>query len=316
MSTTHLYFFFFGQAAVAARFPDPFPPPFADTWGDDAYGLWAEFELGSGGEAGPVAQRLRWIEPGSFLMGSPEDEPERDSDEGPRHAVTLTRGYWLADSACTQALWRTVLGSDPSRFTGDEQPLARPDGQLRPVERVSWDEVQRFLRALETMLPGCEAALPTEAEWEYACRAGSDTSFSFGAQITPEQVNYHGEYPYAGGEKGLHRGETVPVKSLPPNAWGLYEMHGNVWEWCADGIREYTAEAVRDPVGPVGEGADRVVRGGSWRIDARGARSADRVALQPGFAGLNQGFRLCLRSIEPGQVQGGPGGPAARGARR
>ena len=101
----------------------------------------------------------------------------------------------------------------------------------RPVEQVSWDDVQDFLRKLEALLPGCIAGLPTEAEWEYACRAGSDTPFSFGANITSAVVNYDGNYPYAGGEKGLYRHETVPVKSLPPNAWGLYEMHGNVWEW-------------------------------------------------------------------------------------
>jgi formylglycine-generating enzyme required for sulfatase activity len=279
---------------------------------DTPFGVYADLTVTT--RHGSATQRLRWIEPGSFLMGSPEGEPERYADEGPRHTVTLTHGFWLADSACTQALWRAVMESNPSRFTGDER---------RPVEQVSWHDVQRFLRELEALLPGCEAALPTEAEWEYACRAGSDTPFSFGAQITPEQVNYDGNYPYAGkagrqaergGAKGLYRATTVPVKSLPPNAWGLYEMHGNVWEWCADGMREYTAEAARDPVGPVGEGAGRVFRGGSWIVFAREARSAVRVAFLPGNSADLQGFRLCLGSIEPGQ--GGPGGPAgsSRGA--
>jgi formylglycine-generating enzyme required for sulfatase activity len=286
---------------LSARFPAAFPPPFADAWGDDPYGLWAEFALS--GAAGDVIQRLRWIEPGSFLMGSPKDEPERDEDEGPRHVVTLTRGLWLADTACTQALWQAVTGSNPSRFSGDGQ---------RPVEQVSWEEVQGFLRKLEALLPGCVADLPTEAEWEYACRAGTDTPFSFGAQITPEQVNYPGGYPYAGGERGLNRGQTVAVKSLPPNGWGLYEMHGNVWEWCADGMRSYDGQPQQDPVGPgvEDESAHRAVRGGSWIFVATWARSACRFAHPPGIRDDFLGFRLCLRSIEPGQERGRPGGPA------
>ncbi|MGQ0591763.1 MAG: SUMF1/EgtB/PvdO family nonheme iron enzyme [Gammaproteobacteria bacterium] len=289
-----------GRWAMADRYPDPFPPPFAAAWGDDAHGLWAEFELPRGAEGERVVQRLRWIEPGTCLMGSPEDEPERDSNEGPRHTVTLTRGFWLADSACTQRIWRAVMGSNPSRFTGDEQ---------RPVEQVSWHDVQAFLQKLQTSLPGCIAGLPTEAEWEYACRAGSDTPFSLGANITPEVVNYDGNYPYAGGEKGLCREETVAVKSLPPNAWGLYEMHGNVWEWCADGLRPYSDQEEVDPVGSVDERALRAVRGGSWIARAGRVRSAARFASPPGFANALLGFRLCLRSIEPGQAPGRPGGP-------
>ena len=192
---------------------------------------------------------------------------------------------------------------NPSHFTGDPQ---------RPVEQVSWHDVQQFLRKLEALLPGCQADLPTEAEWEYACRAGTETPFSFGAQIPPKQVNYDGNFPYAGGEKGLYRRETVPGKSLPPNAWGLYEMHGNVWEWCADGLRTYGGEPQADPVGPVleGERAWRVVRGGSWDYIAWGTRSAFRRAHRPGLANNLLGFRLCLRSIEPGQVPGRPGGTA------
>ena len=284
----------------AYRFPIPFPPPFASAWGDDAFGLWAGITLST--QHGSATQRFRWIEPGTFLMGSPEDEPERRDNEGPRHAVTLTQGFWLADSACTQALWQAVTGTNPSDFKGDDQ---------RPVEQVSWNDVQPFLRKLEELLTGCEAALPTEAEWEYACRAGTDTPFSFGAQITPEQVNYDGNYPYAGGGKGLCREKTVPVKSLPPNAWGLHEMHGNVWEWCADGQRKYDGQPQQDPTGPVpeeGKDTPPAVRGGSWLNLARRARSACRYAFPPGNAFRDRGFRLCLRSIEPSQVSGPPGG--------
>jgi len=121
---------------TASRYPDPFPPPFADAWGDDEYGLWAQFHLYAAGAERPVIQRLRWIEPGTFLMGSPEDEPERFDWEGPPHLVTLTRGYWLADTACTQALWRAVRRDNPSRFTGDPE---------RPVEQVSWLKVRKPL---------------------------------------------------------------------------------------------------------------------------------------------------------------------------
>ena len=278
---------------------------------DARFGVYADLHIATRRDS--ATQRLRWIEPGSFLMGSPEDEPERFDGEGPQHQVTLTEGFWLADTACTQALWQAVMGANPSHFTGDPE---------RPVEEVSWRDVQGFLRKLEALVPGCRSALPTEAQWEYACRAGTDTAFSFGDRITPEQVNYDGNYPYAGGEKGLDRGETVPVKSLPPNPWGLYEMHGNVWEWCADGQREYDSEPREDPTGPVleAEGMPRVVRGGSWIFNARGARSAFRTPWPPGHRGRYQGFRLSLRSIEPGQDPvaerlrpGGPTGTAPGG---
>ena len=278
-------------------------PPFTNTllqFGMDEFGLWAEFNLATA--QGSATQRLRWIEPGSFLMGSPEEEPMRESDEGPRHAVTLTQGFWLADSACTQALWLAVMGANPSYFK---------DNPENPVEQVSWNDVQTFLRKLEERLPGCKAALPTEAEWEYACRAGTGKPFSFGAQITPEQVNYDGNYPYAGGEKGQYREKTVPVKSLPPNAWGLYEMHGNVWEWCADGQRKYDGQPQIDPTGPVpeqGQDTPPALRGGSWISSARWARSAYRSASPPGIALRSWGFRLCLRSIEPSPATGQPGG--------
>ena len=196
--------------------------------GIDEYGTYADLHISTG--YGKATQRMRWIEPGTFLMGSPDGAAERWSDEGPQHSVTLTKGFWLADTACTQALWQAVMGNNPSYFRDNEQ---------NPVENVSWNDVQEFLRTIETLLPGVEACLPTEAQWEYACRAGTTTPFSFGNQITPKQANYDGDFPYADGKEGEYRGHTLPVKSLPANAWGLYEMHGNVGEWCTNDLHTY-----------------------------------------------------------------------------
>ena len=263
-------------APEAARWPETFPPPFADAWGDDRYGLWAEFVIVTA--RGSATQRMRWIEPGTFRMGSPDNEPERLNNEGPQHLVTLTRGFWLADTACTQGLWQAVTGGNPSQFKDDPQ---------NPVEQVSWNDVQAFLRSLEALLPGVEACLPSEAQWEYACRAGTEIAYHFGNDITSERANY-----------GNSTKKTVPVKSLPANDWGLYEMHGNVWEWCADGRRPYDEAPQQDPEGPA-DSAQRAVRGGSWIFGAWLARSAHRGAHVPGGADDffdDLGFRLCLRS--------------------
>jgi formylglycine-generating enzyme required for sulfatase activity len=250
----------------------------ATGYGLDDYGLYAEFRLGE------VTQRLRWIPPGEFRMGSPESEPERFDSET-RHGVLLTQGFWLADTACTQALWPAVMGDNPSHFKGAE----------RPVEQVSWDDVQVFLQRLNEVAPELGLRLPTEAEWEYACRAGTETPFWFGAQITPEQVNYAGNYPYAGGKRGLNRGETVSVKALPCNGWGLYQMHGNVWEWCQDWYAAYADTSAElpavDPGGPA-PGDARVLRGGCWFLSGRHARSAQRGAGGPGGRYGCPGFRL------------------------
>ena len=271
-------------------------PPWASKLGRDRLGIFAEMLIST--ERGKANQTLRWIEPGTFWMGSPEDELERYDNEGPRHEVTISRGFWLADSACTQALWQAVMGNNPSLFKDDPQ---------QPVEQVSWHDVQAFLQRLQELLPGCQVDLPSEAEWEYACRAGTQSPFSFGANINPQQVNYNGEYPYPGGEKVEYRAKTVPVKSLPANPWGLYEMHGNVYEWCKDGQRTYDEQAQIDPLGPMtGDDNPPTVRGGSWFYYARWVRSADRIAIRPGSADDDLGFRFCLRSIEPGQVTGSP----------
>jgi formylglycine-generating enzyme required for sulfatase activity len=167
---------------------------------------------------------LRWISPGRFLMGSPESEAKRFDDEGPQHWVTITRGFWLFDTACTQALWTAVMPKNPSHFR---------ESRLLPVDSISWSDCVAFLERINGLVAGLDLRLPTEAEWEYACRAGTETPFSFGETITSEQVNSNGGFPYRGGPGGQYRKKTVPVASFPPNPWGLYEMHGNLWEWCA-----------------------------------------------------------------------------------
>ena len=254
--------------------PPVFPHEWASDWGHDPHGYWMAFTVYG------VRQCFRWIKPGRFLMGSPENEYERYEDEI-QHPVTLTQGYWLADTACTQALWEAVMGDNPSRFKGEN----------RPVESVSWEDCMAFIRKLNALCPGLDLRLPTEAEWEYACRAGTTTPFSFGNNITPDQVNYDGNNPYKGGKKGKYRRETVDVKTLPANPWGLYEMHGNVYEWCSDWYGDYPAEAAIDPLVPA-SGDDRVVRGGSWGGDGRYVRSAFRYRIGPVDRGSSIGFRL------------------------
>jgi len=232
-----------------------------------------------------VSQIFRWIPPGKFLMGSPTNEKERYADET-QHKVVLTRGYWLAETACTQALWKAVMGNNPSAFKGAQNP----------VDTVSWNDVMAFIERMNSAQPGLDLRLPTEAEWEYACRAGTTTPFSFGENITPEQVNYDGNYTYSGGKKGKYREKTVAVKSFPCNQWGLYEMHGNVWEWCADWYkRNYPTGPVINPIGP-DDGAYRVLRGGGWISHGRGVRSAYRSFNGPDDRGNGIGFRLATNA--------------------
>ncbi len=285
--------------------PFPFPPACATAWGDDRYGLWCEIPLNG------VVQRLRWIAPGVFWMGSSDGErascgAQGDDgfrnwikNEAPRHRVVLTQGFWLADTASTQVLWQAVVGDSPSVFKG---------GSDLPVEQVSWDDVtEKFLPALNRQLAEAEVFLPTEAQWEYACRAGTKTAYHVGETITTDQVNFDGNHPPPGGKVGVYRRQTVPVKALPANPWGLYQMHGNVWEWCADARRSYAEESVTDPNGGQ-DGPGRALRGGSWDFGAICSRSAFRNYLGRDERFASFGFRFALRSVEPSrQGAGGPG---------
>jgi formylglycine-generating enzyme required for sulfatase activity len=214
------------------------------------------------------------IKGGCFQMGSPASEEERlDSERQHRvcvsdfaigeHEVTFDEYDRFAEAA--------------NRELPDDEGWGR---DKRPVINVTWDDAVAYARWLSEKT-GKPYRLPTEAEWEYAARAGTTTPFSFGDNITPEQVNYNGNYPYAGGKEGQYREKTVPVKSLPPNPWGLYEMHGNVWEWCQDWLGDYPSQPVTDPVGP-STGVYRVLRGGSWIRDGRGVRSGASPPWQGG----------------------------------
>ena len=249
--------------------PTDFPDLWACDWGEDRYGLWQSFRYKG------AHQQLRWIEPGEFLMGSPKTERGRRDNET-QHRVVITRGFWLADTTCTQALWWAVMGKNPSHFKGED----------RPVENISWNDTQQFIERLNEIIPSGGFRLPTEAEWEYACRAGTTTPFWFGEQITPEQTNVNHT-----DELFNLSGETVPVKALPCNDWGLYQMHGNVWEWCQNWRGDYDLDVVADPTVPT-TGAGRVLRGGSWVDVSEFARCASRDANSPGYRNLIYGLRL------------------------
>jgi len=242
--------------------------------GADAYGRWMAFTFRR------VRHIFRWIEPGWFLMGSPGHEPERFADET-QHQVTISQGFWLGEAAVTQALWVAVMGSNPSYFKGEE----------RPVERVSWTDAQDFLEALNGEWGDLAVRLPTEAEWEYACRAGTSTPFSLGETISIDEVNYRVNIPYSSRYQRLNTNRTLEVKDLGCNPWGLYQMHGNVREWCQDRYGKYPSGAVTDPKGTQ-SGIDRVLRGGSWANSARYCRSADRLRSPPEYRPHSFGIRL------------------------
>jgi formylglycine-generating enzyme required for sulfatase activity len=234
-----------------------------------------------------------WIAPGEFVMGSPDSENGRGSNEGPQTRVRLSKGYWLGKYEVTQAQWQALMGNNPSHFKG---------GNL-PVEKVSWNDAMEFCKRLTELerragrLPeGYQYTLPTEAQWEYACRAGTTTAFHYGNDLDATMANFEGNYPYGAGRKGQYREKTVDVGSFRPNAWGLYDMHGNVWEWCADWFGSYPGGSVTDPRGP-NSGSLRVNRGGSWLALALRCRSANRDLWRPSGTGSSLGFRLALSSV-------------------
>jgi formylglycine-generating enzyme required for sulfatase activity len=309
-------------------------PAWASGIGRDRFGLWAEFTIGES-----VRQRLRWIPPGRFVMGSPPGEQGRYSDEGQR-TLRIAEGFWLFVTPCSQTLWEAVMGENPSRFRSP----------TRPVEQVSWTDCQGFAKKLNGLLDGLTLSLPSEAQWEYACRAGTATATYagdleiLGANNAPvlDGIAWYGgncgvDFELEEGwdisdwpEKQYDRkkGGTHPVGLKAPNGWGLYDMLGNVFEWCQDGYgaeegaagersRASSDQVVRggwwsaltrlvrgksriEDVHRAEEGtegersrasAPRVIRGGSWYGIARRVRAASRLGFRPGGRNRYLGFR-------------------------
>ncbi len=244
---------------------------------------------------------------GELVMGSPADEAERQRNEGPQHRVKL-KAFVLGQTPITQAQWRAVarqvpplgkswqreLALNPSRFSD------QPDSAQRPVEQVSWHDASEFCRRL-SVLSGDHYTLPSEAQWEYACRAGSTTPFAFGEMITPRLANYDGNRGYARGPKGVYQEQTTPAGMFAANAWGLLDMHGNVWEWCLDHWHASYIGVPADGSAWVsgGDPDQRPLRGGSWVGSPGLCRSAQRHPTKPAYAGHSIGFRVICYPKEP-----------------
>ena len=241
-----------------------------------------------------LGMKFALIPAGKFLMGSPESEEDRDEDEGPQHEVEITRPFSLGVHPVTQEQYKKVMGKNPSRFT-----RKKGGGANHPVEQVSWEEAVEFCHKLtgrpEEKASGRTYRLPTEAEWEYASRGGANSSspFFFGDSLSSAQANFDGNFPYGGAAEGPYLQRTTPVGSYRPNAFGLFDMHGNVWEWCADwyDANYYEQSPRQDPQGPQ-NGNLRVLRGGSWPNVGRYCRSACRYGLEPGNRISFIGFRV------------------------
>jgi formylglycine-generating enzyme required for sulfatase activity len=224
-----------------------------------------------------IEMKFAWIPPGRFLMGNDKGE----SDEKPMHRVTITRGFWMGIYPVTQSQFEAVLSYNPSQFKGNN------DSSLHPVEMVNWSDAKEFCQEF-SKLTERPIRLPTEAEWEYACRAGSNTDYWSGSGEAPlKRVAWYG------GTAGTSKGQTQPVGKLDKNSWGLFDVHGNVWEWCEDPISGYSAEDDVDPLSLSGLG--RVLRGGAWNSNADACRAAFRNWKDSATRSASFGFRVCFR---------------------
>ncbi len=240
-----------------------------------------QFRVNYGGICNSVGMRFALIQAGTFSMGSPEKEKFRSSDEI-RHRVTLKKSFYLQTTEVTQAQWVEIMGYNPSEFKAEEMD--------RPVENVSWDDCQTFIEKLNKLEKTHKYRLPTEAEWEYACRAGRTSAFSNGV-INEDGCGYDPNLDEVGWYCGNSGRRTHPVSQKMINAWGLYDMHGNVWEWCRDWYGKYPTDPVVDPEGER-YGPKRVIRGGSCLNYAEKCRSAYRFSYPANVKRNNIGFRI------------------------
>lgn len=264
------------EALVTGRLYTPERLSWSHRVGIDRFGVYADIEVES------VPFKMRWIPPGRFLMGSPEGEVGREDYEGPQREVELTIGFWLCEVPCTQALWIAVVGENLSYF---KDPLDHP------AEQVCFFDALRFTFVLNEKIPGLDANLPTEAQWEYACRAGNQEA-RYGELKAVAWYDENSNRPH-------------PVGQKAPNRFGLYDMLGNINEWCADGMRDYARGSVIDPVGPQDEeeGEERVIRGGAFGNHGYEVRAAWRDRRARGNRDYSVGFRF---SAMPGGSCGFP----------
>lgn len=280
-----------------------FPPLWASSWGDDEYGLWADLTVTSNNIT--ATQKMRWIEPsqeGGFLMGSTKEERNKiqhkdirewaNAKESEPFIMYVKNGFWLANTLCTQSFWTAVVGSNPSHFKD------APNAANLPVENIAFKDdenkdasIEFFLELLNQNLQSLSAQelnphalikadLPTEIEWEYACRADTTTKYWWGDEFNEEIANTHYKLE-----------STTPVLSYPPNPWGLYDMHGNVWEWTSSAWRYNLTDGKGEE-----DVAQRVMRGGSWSYFPDFARAAYRIHWPLGYRFQSMGLRLLLRS--------------------
>ena len=272
------------ESAENAASPDQEIPSFSEDAGVPSAGAPRRLTMNG------VEYVFRWIPEGTFTMGSPREETGRSAEEA-QHEVRISQGFWALETEVTQEMWTPVMEDNPSRFQYSER---------LPVENVSWNDCLRYvekLNALNLCPQGLKFALPTEAQWEYACRAGTTTPFSFGDFLNNNSANYGINYVYTIDEKNVFWGATSIVKNYRPNQWGLYDMHGNVAEWTADWRGDYPKYRTTDPKGPE-RGRHRVYRGGSWKDEASSCRSACRASAETGARADGIGLRLVLVKVD------------------